>query len=269
MRYGKLMIWSLMVAGMSVLVWRLPILAQESKEEAEKAPAKMIGQPDRSWGSRVIEVKFADVESLAQILRPFGNVTPNRDLRVLTISGNAASLTAMEETIKRFDVPPPVTRNLEITAYLLAGGDSPGGMKLPPELESVGKQIKMVFPFPVFSLMDTLVIRCREGRRAEVKGVAPSPDQESRKTFYNLDFAGARLVPEGAGRLIRIDGLRLGAKIPIDMTMPNTPPQVQYIDTGISTDVDVREGQKVVVGKSTVDGSNNAIFLILSAKVME
>jgi hypothetical protein len=41
------------------------------------------------------------------------------------------------------------------------------------------------------------------------------------------------------------------------------------MDTGISTDiVDVKEGQKLVVGRSSLDGPEKAMFLILIAKVM-
>jgi hypothetical protein len=41
--------------------------------------------------------------------------------------------------------------------------------------------------------------------------------------------------------------------------------QYQYINT----DVDVREGQKVVVGKANMDGSDRASIIVLTAKVVE
>jgi hypothetical protein len=43
----------------------------------------------------------------------------------------------------------------------------------------------------------------------------------------------------------------------------------QYIDTGISTDIDVREGQKVVVGKAASEGADKASFLVVMARVLE
>ena len=43
----------------------------------------------------------------------------------------------------------------------------------------------------------------------------------------------------------------------------------QYLDTGLNTDVDIREGQKVVVGKANMDGSDRASIVILTAKVVE
>ena len=73
------------------------------------------------------------------------------------------------------------------------------------------------------------------------------------------------LIPDSTGKRVRIDGLHLGAKIPIKSGLNN----INYIDTGINTDLDVREGQKVVVGKATVDSSNNALFLVLTVRVVD
>ncbi|HVN83075.1 MAG TPA: hypothetical protein VMW38_29095 [Terriglobia bacterium] len=53
------------------------------------------------------------------------------------------------------------------------------------------------------------------------------------------------------------------------MPVRTSPDNCTYIDTGINTDLDVREGQKVVVGKATVDNSNNALFLVLTARVVD
>jgi hypothetical protein len=39
--------------------------------------------------------------------------------------------------------------------------------------------------------------------------------------------------------------------------------------TSIQTDVDLREDQKVVVGKASVNGAEEALVLVLSAKLVE
>jgi hypothetical protein len=44
--------------------------------------------------------------------------------------------------------------------------------------------------------------------------------------------------------------------------------KVEYRDTGIDQDVDVKEGQKVVVGRSSLEGPEKALFLILTARVI-
>ena len=72
------------------------------------------------------------------------------------------------------------------------------------------------------------------------------------------------LGPDDKGRAIRIDNLKVGLKVPV-MSGGN----IQYIDTGIATDVDIHEGQKVVVGKANMDGSDRASIIVLMAKVVD
>jgi hypothetical protein len=40
-------------------------------------------------------------------------------------------------------------------------------------------------------------------------------------------------------------------------------------DTGLQTNIDVKEGQKVVVGKSNFNGNEDAMILIVTVKVVE
>ena len=64
--------------------------------------------------------------------------------------------------------------------------------------------------------------------------------------------------------MIRLDGLHAGLRIPHS----DGTGKIAYTDTGISTDVvDVKEGQKLVVGRSSLDGPEKALFLVLIAKV--
>jgi hypothetical protein len=37
----------------------------------------------------------------------------------------------------------------------------------------------------------------------------------------------------------------------------------------LNTNIDMKEGQKVVVGKANIDGSENALIVILTAKVVD
>jgi hypothetical protein len=54
-------------------------------------------------------------------------------------------------------------------------------------------------------------------------------------------------------------------KVPVGSTSPTS-----FADTGISTDVDVPEGKKVVVGKTSgLEGSDSALILVISAKVVD
>jgi type II/III secretion system protein len=238
------------------------VQAQQEKETPKSEGAASVFGPLGKPVQRIFEVKFADVDRLAEMLRLFGPVFSNPELRVITVSGSPELVAAVEDAIKRFDVPPQATKNIELTAYLLVASDHTTSNTL-PELDPVVKQLKGIFGYQGFRLLDTLLVRCRDGREGEAVGVAPS--QESPKTLYGLRFKAARISSDSSGRSIRIDGLRLGPKLPV-ITKDGG---LTYLDTGINTDLDVREGQKVVVGKATIEGSNSALFLVLTAKVVD
>jgi hypothetical protein len=45
--------------------------------------------------------------------------------------------------------------------------------------------------------------------------------------------------------------------------------KAQVNRSGINTNIDVREGQKTVVGKSNITGTDDAIILVVTPKVIE
>ena len=66
-------------------------------------------------------------------------------------------------------------------------------------------------------------------------------------------------------QVCRLDGLNAGLRVPVNAGEG----KVTYIDTGIGTEVvDVKEGQKLVVGRSSLEGPEKALFLILIARVV-
>ncbi|MCC6859218.1 MAG: hypothetical protein IT158_11680, partial [Bryobacterales bacterium] len=74
-------------------------------------------------------------------------------------------------------------------------------------------------------------------------------------------------APDPKGALVRLEGLQFRASVPQALTAGQG--QVQFQDVGITTDVDLREGQKVVIGKANADAAGSALVLVLTARVME
>ena len=78
------------------------------------------------------------------------------------------------------------------------------------------------------------------------------------------------------GTMIRIDRMHAGLRIPFsqregvggDGQSAPTRKDVEYINSGIDQNVDMKEGQKVVVGRSSLEGPEQALFLILTAHVI-
>ena len=133
-----------------------------------------------------------------------------------------------------------------------------------PELEGVVKQLRSMFNYKGYQLIDTQQIRVRAGQGGEASGMVDNGSAGGLKTISQVKFSRALVSTDEKGRAIRIDNLKVGLKTPVPAASG-----FQYLDTGINTDVDVHEGQKVVVGKANMDGTDRASIIVLTAKVVE
>jgi hypothetical protein len=84
----------------------------------------------------------------------------------------------------------------------------------------------------------------------------------------------------GKGSLIRINNFRFGIRVPysVGSFQPQQPSagnaplagtQFQFQDVGFHTNLDVREGQKVVVGKNQLPGAGHGFVLVVSARTVD
>ena len=168
--------------------------------------------------------------------------------------------------------------NLDTQLYLLvATNQEVDGAKLPVALEAVVKQLRSALPFRNYKLISTLVNRVKNEGRLSLKWVggplpasaAASPNTPS---FNEFRVHYLKLVTDGSGnKLVRMDGFVFGARIPIvtgTAIASNGPaaPIINYEQTGLNTDISIREGEPVVVGTLNVGPSGDAIILVMSAK---
>src|SRR5437867_10159435 len=98
-----------------------------SGAEAQNKPTTKTEEVEKSQPSsekqeqvqKIFEIKHADIDQLADVLRLFASIKANRQLRVIAVTASRDVVAAVEDAIRRFDVPPPATKNIELTVYLL------------------------------------------------------------------------------------------------------------------------------------------------------
>lgn len=243
----------------------LVLLALSAGAAAQQQP-----EPEKKV-QRIWDIKYVSVRDLADILQsPGATVRFNENLRTISYYGTPAQVEDAEGIIKRFDVAKPAlrpsTRNIELTFHMImAGPKGTAGEALPPELDGVVTQLKNVFGFADFRLLDAAVMRNRENTNGETNGHASG--NFGRAAPYRISHRGAGFVPGERGNVIRIDRFEFSLRMP--MTAAEDSKQVTYSDVGFNTNLDIREGQKVVVGKAKVDGSDRSFILVISAKALE
>lgn len=245
------------------------------------------------WQQKVFDVRYADVQALARLILSVcqsreTRVVENVTLRAISVgTPESRDMATAEELVKRYDVAgisaKPGNRNIELVAYMLmAASKGTAGDALPSELEPVAKQLRAVFGYNDFRLLDSALIRTREGVQAEASGNAglTNPNIPAANSTYQWRIAKAFVTPSERGTLIKLDGFRFGIRVPYPTSTfqpgaggqgaaPLVSTSFQFSEIGFNTDLDIREGQKVVVGKAKADSIGSTFILVLTAKALD
>jgi hypothetical protein len=217
---------------------------------------------------KVVTIKNGNLSGILHTVKelaPGSNLLISTDSEHIILSGAKDVVTGFEEIIKQLDVAPVAKRDVEATVYMIvASGQPTNAPPMAPELDPVLKQLKGIFNYRGFRLLDNFVLRSRDGQGGETSGFLPPIENLPAGNKITYGFRYNRVIIDGTenAKLIRFDGLRLGMRVPVQGNNP--------MDAVISTDVDVPEGKKVVVGKTSgIEGSDSALILVISAKVVD
>lgn len=206
----------------------------------------------------------ASLERISNALRSllgYDAVKTDSSVGMVIVRTRKELMPAAEQVVKRLDMAVPPPSNVEITFYLIQATHDPlPGAAVPPELQSTIAQLKNVFAYQGFQILDTTLVRGRGGRDVSASGAFSIDKDES--TPYSLSLRPS-VQGDDKARSIRIDELRFNAR----MRANTGPGPFQVVEAAIRADIDVKEGQKVVVGK--VQGSQRALILVVTGKIVD
>ncbi len=169
--------------------------------------------------------------------------------------------------------------NLDTQLYLIvATNQDVDDSKLPASLDAVIRQLRASLPFKNYRLAATLVNRVKNDGHLDLRWIGgpfatPSGSASSvTPSFSEFRVQSVKLVMNGQGQqVVRMTKFTYGARIPIQTgtaIASNGPaaPIINYENTGLNTDISMREGEPVVVGTLNAGPSGDAIILVVSAK---
>lgn len=256
------------------------IQAEAQKElEAQQAHQLALEQAAevKKTVTRAVTLKYANrvdtnvLEGIGLVIKRAGDV--------VVVTGPQERVDTAEAILKQLDVPPPPPapveqrKDVQVTAYLIIASPSAvQGTPVPKDLDSAVSQVSSIFPYKSFNLFDAVVMRMVEGEgrnatRGHLSGALPRGPQ----TFlnggnYDLALGSVGLTPAAPANLLRLNDFGLTMRI-LEGVDNNGKDKFQTVS--VSTNIDMKEGQKIVVGKANIDGSENALIVILTAKVAE
>jgi Bacterial type II/III secretion system short domain len=241
------------------------------KDEQPSAPQA------RKFAVKLFEIKYRSPNSLRDSLQALGTgnggatIYANENLNTLTVRDFPENIAAIEEALKRLDVPDKAPVNLEFQLHLIAASmEAPEKAMLPKNLEAVIEQLKSTLKFTNYRYISSALNRVSDRGKIESSGVTgslfPAPagilNTPEAPTFYQYSLSRISLTQDVTSKeSVQIDSFKFGVSVPIKYGQ-NT----QYRDLGIVTPLSLREGEMAVVGTANIGGSDEAIIVVISVK---
>lgn len=195
-------------------------------------------------------IDVGEVQGVLELLDVKFAVKPDQNVIVLR-GANGAVENAMR-VIDTLDNPRP---SIDLRIAVLAASQTDDA-DIPSELEATVDQLRGVFGYSGFVLLDTVLLSVLEGRQGRVDGGLQLGESTARAA-YRFSFQKVTVVPEeGRRRNIRIKGLKFDVSGEL----------AGSLRASLMTDVQIREGQKAVVGSSTPQGVGETLVLVVQAK---
>ena len=244
-----------------------PLLAQPSPApRAPEASKEESFVTEKGFASRVFEVKHREPGDLAAVLRPLGSgyrgaaVSANRDFKTISVRDFPENIAAIEAALKRLDVAEAAKKDVELRLWVLvASNGQPAAGRFPEDLKEAVGALKSTLNYSSYSLAGSFVQRVRDGARgirgegvtdlsqASI-GKAPGKNMQLEYGITSLSLD----ADASGGPAIRLDGFTLSL--------------VGEGRAQLRTDVTLRDGEKVVVGTSTVQ--DRGLIVVVSARVI-
>ncbi len=219
---------------------------------------------------KVFDVKYRDPRSLQTALQALGSgfkgsgIYYSDEFKTLTVRDFPENIAAIEEALKRLDTPQPTQPDIELRMNILIASNVEGvANQYPADLGDVVKQLQATLNYKNYSNLATVVQRARAGsRNVGMNGTAEVAANllgtgDARTAPYEYRTQSMALATDSSGGyLVQLSDTEFHFR-------GNSP--IGQAD--IRTDLNLRNGEKVVVGTATL--GNKGLILVLSARVIK
>ncbi|MBI3652142.1 MAG: hypothetical protein HY231_14070 [Acidobacteria bacterium] len=254
--------------------------AQQPTVATSAPPAK---EPDfiseKGFKGKVFEIKYREPSAVRQAVANLGSgfkgaqISYSDEFKTITIRDFPENIAAIEEAIKRLDTPQAPRPDIEFRIHVLIGSAMAiQGEEMPADLKEVVNQLQSALKYKNYSLMFSALHRTKEGAPgvgnngvAEAKLFNTIAVPSGNQIFY--DYSIGQIYVDSstsAGTTVQIGQFGFSLRIPLVMGS-STDPKITYQNVGFRSPVSLREGEKVVVGTTTM--GDKGLIVVLTAKV--
>jgi len=241
--------------------------------------APLLGQPQTIAVQPLVEpappdqklfiLKYADPQRVSSLLGVFGShisMSANAEMHALAVTAPHSVMTAIDDAIAKLDIPASAPKDFDFTVYLVVGteGENIGASMIPKELDPVVTQLRGAFAFKNYRLLDVLTIRSRAGQNVSTQSSGGVVRVGSVDKLVNTNFSIRSATMSADGGTIRLDRMSCSSKVPTE----DSPGHYTTQNLSLDTDLDIKEGQKVVVGRMGMT-NQQAMFVVITVKIVQ
>lgn len=222
---------------------------------------------EKTFKSKVFDVKYRDPSMLAGVLKQLGSgfkgatIYPSTEFRTLTVRDFPENIATIEEALKRLDTPGVPRPNIELHMYVVVASNSgTATADVPAELKDVLTQLRTTLNYKNYELAAVVVQRLTETSNVlQGSGIADvssaSPGTPSSPTPYEYYIRNVTLAQNAMGaQTVQIGEFSFRTLTDKDMAR-------------VGTALNMRDGEKVVVGTATI--RNRALVIVLTATLVK
>lgn len=240
----------------------LTFVSASSAQQPAASPTQNEGITERSFKSRIFELKYRDPDGVLRAVFNLGSgfkgsaMSANAEFRTLTVRDFPENIATVEEALKRLDVPAAPRPNIELHMHLLIASNSGGAAReVPADLKDVLTQLRGTLSYRTYDLATSIVQRLTETPRPlQGTGVAELPGIPNSAMLYEYFLNNVSLVENATG----------AASVQIaEFTFTTREKE----STRVQTALNLRDGEKVVVGTATI--RDRAVVIVLTAKLIK
>lgn len=231
-------------------------LAGESAVQAKEGQ----GQPDVK--KELVRLKFVPGTEIITLLSSlldlrYERVTVDASKKFLTLMATPENIEKMKQVIQEVDVKPA---DLLFTVQLAMGSESQAAGNDPIQNDPLIRELRGLLRYKSYTLLDSSMVRVINKEKGEV---VMGPRAEFEFALWPEVSGDAKApVIKTAVRLRQV----LRAATPESATMKAAQP---VVSTLIESTLNIKSGERTVVGVSKLDGGDKGLILIISGKIVD
>jgi hypothetical protein len=243
------------------------VASQDPKQETKTAQAERMGIAPTTLRKEIVKLKYVRAQDIQQVLFAYvsreGHIQFNTNMpSVLAVSDTPENVEKILAAIREIDVKPP---DVLYTVQLVLGSEADAATDAELQNDPIVKELRKLLRYKGYTLLDATLVRAINRENAAVK-FGPKAEFEFELRPEVAGDAKAPVIKTTMKLQQTVHVLKAVTKA--DGTEA-TGVSMSNVLTLIESSLNIKSGERTVVGVSKLDGGEKGLILIISAKIVD